>query len=105
MSAVLIVDTVTMKSERAERWVRQVDELVVPAVVGLGGEVCVMVGHEETGRDLLEIVMQCRLPDSETYWALRGVTASDERLLRWWRRTDVVAAARRRRVLIERATR
>lgn len=97
MTAVAIVDRVTLPAGEANPWLDRLHRDYEPGAERRGMRLRES-WTSNVGADAVEVCVVWDLPDVAAFWAMRAAALADASVAAWWEATDAVALERERRV-------
>ncbi|MEX0664364.1 MAG: NIPSNAP family protein [Acidimicrobiia bacterium] len=97
MTAVAILDRVTLPADEARPWLDRMRNTYAPGAEQRGMHLRgTWSGH--VGADAVEVCVLWELPDVAAFWTMRAAALADPSVAAWWDATDALALDRHRRV-------
>ena len=97
MTAVAILDRVTLPANEARPWLDRLRDAYVPAAERRGMQLR-GTWSSHVGADAIEVCVLWELPDVAAFWVMRAAALADRSVAAWWDATDALALDRQRRV-------
>jgi hypothetical protein len=97
VSAVAILDRVTLRADEAHAWLDRLRDAYVPGAERRGMQLR-GTWSSHVGVDAVEVCVLWELADVAAFWAMRAAVLADASVVAWWDATDVLALDRHRRV-------